>query len=90
MEDNSKRYEEERKRIMQKYGVSKKFEPETSRYLEYRKKEKLREERIKHPEKFESKAPEEKAETTFESIILEEEVEAATKKKSWFSKLFKK
>ena len=83
-----KRQEEERKRIMQKYGVpekKKELSNQTSRYLEYRNQEKEREERIKNPEKFETR-PEEKIEVISEPKI--EPIEEP-KKKSWFSKLFK-
>ena len=83
-----KRQEEERKKIMQKYGISPKKpdEQRTSKYMEYRMQEKLREEKIKNPEKFESK-PEEKIEVNQEPTL---EPIAEQKKKSWFSKLFKK
>ncbi|VVB77711.1 Uncharacterised protein [uncultured archaeon] len=88
---DSKRYEEERKRITQKYGTPAKhqeFDPNTSRYLEYRKQEKLRLEKIKNPEKFMPKEPENKVAP--EPIIPETAFEEAPKKKSFFSRLFKK
>ena len=87
MEDNSKRYEEERKRIMQKYGGPAKRKPESSRYLEFRRKENLAKEMTEHPEKF-IEASEVKIETLPDSII--EPIEEAPKKKSLFSRLFKK
>jgi len=87
MEDNSKRYEEERKRIMQKYGGPAQRKPESSRYLEFRRKESLVKEMAEHPEKF-IEPSEEKAETVPAPII--EPIEEAPKKKSWLSSLFKK
>jgi hypothetical protein len=85
-----KRQEEERKRIMQKYGTRERkpeFDPNTSRYMEYRKQEKLRKEMAEHPEKFiknsiENPIPE-------QPIITEEPIELP-KKKSFFAKLFKR
>lgn len=85
-----KRQEEERKRIIQKYGTRQRepaFNPNTSRYMQYRNKENLIKERAEHPEKFI-----EKKEPVIESISEPrmELIEEPQKKKSWFSKLFKK
>ena len=85
-----KRQEEERRRITQKYGSPIKhqeFDPNTSRYLEYRKQEKLRQEKVDNPEKFMTKEQPviEVPQHSIEPLVYE-----PSKKKSWFLKLFKK
>lgn len=80
-----KRQEEERKRIMQKYGTPKRepFNPNTSRYMEYRKQEQLRKEMAEHPEKFIKPA-----ENPVQESPKIEPIEEIPEKKSWFSKMF--
>jgi len=83
---DEKRYEEERRRIMEKYGVKEKqTSPQTSRYLEYRKQEKLREEMKFHPERFVQKEPTPVHVESEPQTELEEK--QPEKKKSWFSRL---
>ena len=86
---DQKKYEEERKRISQRYGIpAKKPDVErTSRYMEYRKQEQLREEMRKNPEKFK---PVENNTPSEPELKIEPIIEEKQSKKSWFSKLLGK
>ncbi|MFA7708267.1 MAG: hypothetical protein WCX73_04925 [Candidatus Pacearchaeota archaeon] len=83
------RYGEESSRFKGTQSITKETRPSpsnssSSRYLEYRNREKLALDKIEHPEKYIPQQPKIEVTPELSPMVIEPPVE----KKSWFSKLF--